>query len=291
MREFTAEAEDAGERLDLVVASKYPQFTRSALGRLFENKMVSVKNIPTKPAYRVQAGDFISVDETYLNSEPPPIGLPVIYEDDDIVVIDKPAGILTHSKGALNLEPSVASFISLKLNDGKLSGNRAGIVHRLDRPTSGVMVAAKNHKALIFFQKQFSNKKVRKTYIAVVVGEIEPPEAIIDIPIARNPKKPQTFTVSPAGKSALTIYKRIKSFQKSGKSYSLIELKPETGRTHQLRVHLAHIGHPIVGDRIYGQEKDGLMLHASSLELTLPSGQRKIFKAPVPERITEFAGL
>lgn len=291
MREFTAEAEDAGARLDLVVTSKYPQSSRSALGRLFDMKMISVKNIPAKPSYKVQAGDLIRVDEAYLYATPLPINLSVIYEDNDIVVIDKPAGILTHSKGAINSEPTVASFVSLKINDYKLNGNRAGIVHRLDRHTSGVIVAAKNHKALIFLQKQFSNRKIYKTYIAVTEGKIEPKEAVIDIPIARNPKKPQTFAVSPAGKPALTTYKLIKSFEKSGNSYSLIELKPETGRTHQLRVHLAYIGHPIVGDRIYGQQKKSLLLHALSLELTLPGGQRKIFKSPIPEGITEFAEL
>ena len=288
MREFTAEAEDTGVRLDLVVASKYPQFSRSALGRLFENKMISVKNMPAKPSYKVQTGDFIKVNEAYLNADPPPISLPVIFEDNDIVIINKPAGLLTHSKGALNLEPTVASFISSKINDNKLIGNRAGIIHRLDRDTSGVIVTAKNHKALTFFQKQFSNRTIYKVYIAVVEGRIEPSEAIIDIPIARNPKKPQTFAVSPLGKPAISTYKLIKRFEKSGKTYSLIELKPETGRTHQLRVHLAYIGHPIVGDRVYGKEKNGLLLHASSLEMTLLSGQRRIFMAPMPKHISEF---
>lgn len=250
--------------------------------------MVFANQQAAKPSYKVKDGDEIEIDETYLNRDPGPIDLPVIYEDENVVVIDKPAGILTHSKGALNLEPTVASFIKNKLNDKLLTGNRAGIVHRLDRPTSGVIICAKNTKTLKNLQKQFSQRKTKKTYIAIAEGVLEPKQAVIDVPVGRNPRKPQTFKVTPGGKVATTKYRVEKEFKKSGKNYSQLILEPKTGRTHQLRVHLAYIGHPIVGDHVYGRSQGPMMLHAYSLELTLPGGDRKIFKSKLPSRFGEF---
>jgi RluA family pseudouridine synthase len=184
---------------------------------------------------------------------------------------------LTHSKGAFNPEPTVASWLGSRLSG--MNGERAGIVHRLDRATSGVMICAKTPEALSWLQKQFSMRKVKKTYVAVVEGDLALPEAIIDMPIERNPKKPQTFRVGSNGKPAVTAYKVLQT--STGRS--LIELRPTTGRTHQLRVHLAHIKHPVVGDTFYrGVNADRLLLHALSLEITLPNRQRKIFTAPLP---------
>src|SRR5262249_28394801 len=145
-----------------------------------------------------------------LFKKPPKISLPIIYEDNDVIVIDKPAGILTHAKGALNTEATVASFIESKLAEDLPKNNRAGIVHRLDRATSGVIITAKHDKALKWLQKQFSTRKTKKLYLAIAEGELEPAEAIIDAPIARNPRKPQTFYVSPIGKPAQTEYKLLK---------------------------------------------------------------------------------
>jgi 23S rRNA pseudouridine1911/1915/1917 synthase len=137
-------------------------------------------------------------------------------------------------------------------------------------------------------QKLLNICKTKKTYIAIAEGWPEPLEAIIDAPIERNPKKPQTFRVGPTGKTAQTQYKTIDRLQKSGQQYALLELKPVTGRTHQLRVHLAYINHPIVGDRVYGKAGDYIYLHAESLEITLLGGIRKIFKAPLPAPFKEF---
>lgn len=289
MQEYIAGHADAGVRADVYVTSKYPQFTRSALEALFDQKLVQVNGEPAKASHRVKPGDKVSVDETLLKLEPPKIDLPIIYEDNDVLVIDKPAGVLTHSKGALNLEGTVASFIKSKVKT--LEGNRAGIVHRLDRATSGVIITAKSAEALSKLQKQFSKRKAKKTYIAVVEGVLKPEAAIIDAPMARNPAKPQTFKVIASGKPAITEYRTIKSFKKSGKTYSLLELKPQTGRTHQLRVHMSYIGHPIVGDPVYGHGGNSLLLHAESLEITLPDSQRKTFTAEAPERIKEFANV
>lgn len=292
MQEFIAQETDAGVRADVYVTGKYPSFTRSALEALFDQKLVQINGEPAKASYKVKDGDKVQVDETLLRLEPPAIDLPIIYEDDDVIVINKPPGILTHSKGALNLEGTVASFIEPKLTFPRtVLGNRAGIVHRLDRATSGVIITAKNAEALSKLQKQFSKRKAKKAYIAVVEGVLDPGAAIIDAPVARNPAKPQTFKVTASGKPAITEYRTIKSFKKGNKAYSLIELKPQTGRTHQLRVHMSYIGHPIVGDPVYGHGGDSLLLHAESLEITLPDSQRKIFTAPTPERIKEFADV
>jgi 23S rRNA pseudouridine1911/1915/1917 synthase len=288
MLEYKAQAGDNGMRLDVLIAGMYPHFTRSSLELLFDNEMVIVNSKPAKAGYKTRQNDVIKVDETYLISQPPAVELPVIYEDNNIIVIDKPAGLLTHSKGALNLEPTVASFIKPKLNDEGLSGNRAGIVHRLDRDTSGVIVAAKNTIALRHLQNQFAARKVKKRYIAVVEGKLEQPQAAVDAPIGRNLKKPQTFKVTANGKPAVTKYKVINSMNIGAKKFTELELEPLTGRTHQLRVHLAYIGHPIVGDRLYGHNDSKLMLHAKQLEFTLPDGARKVFSSNLPERFKDY---
>jgi 23S rRNA pseudouridine1911/1915/1917 synthase len=288
VKEYEVGLRDKGARADVAVAEKYPQFSRSALAGLFELGKVSVNGSPAKAGYKLKPGDIVAVDETLLHQKPPAIKLPVIYDAEDVLVINKPVGILTHSKGGLNTEPTVASFIKNKLTDKSLTGNRAGIVHRLDRGTSGVIITAKTQDMLKYLQKQFSTRKVKKIYWAIVQGSLEPPEAIIDAPIARNPNKPQTFFVSASGKSAITKYKLIKQFERDDQLYSLLELQPQTGRTHQLRVHLAYIGRPIVGDSVYGHGDGGILLHAGALELNLPDAKRKSFSAEMPPAFKEF---
>ncbi len=278
-------------RADVFVAANYPQFTRSSLERLFDKDMVSVNGTPIKPSHKIKDGEKLTVDEELIRRQPESIDLPIIYEDDDVMVIDKPAGVLTHSKGTLNEEATVASFIKTKLKDESLNGNRAGIVHRLDRATSGVIITGKTASAVKHLQKQFSQRRTKKLYLAVVEGLPDEAEAIIDAPILRNPRKPQTFIVDGEGKSAVTHYKVIKPFKNGQKTYSLLELRPQTGRTHQLRVHMAYIGHPIVGDTVYGHGDGPMMLHAKSLELTLPNKERRVFESGTPKRIKEFAGI
>jgi 23S rRNA pseudouridine1911/1915/1917 synthase len=268
------------ERLDRYVAGRLPELSRSSAAKLIEQGKVTVNGqAEHKAGYRLRAADKVRIDYDHTEANKiPSITLPVIYEDKDCVVIDKPMGLLTHSKGAFNPEPTVATWLSSRVKD--MDSERAGIVHRLDRATSGVMIAAKTPEALSWLQKQFSQRKVKKTYIAVVKGTPDEPEAIIDMPIERNPRRPQTFRVGSRGKAAVTAYKVLEE----GDGTSLLELQPTTGRTHQLRVHLAHIGHPIVGDELYGAPKaERLFLHAMSLEITLPNRQRKTFTVPVPD--------
>jgi 23S rRNA pseudouridine1911/1915/1917 synthase len=276
------------ERLDQRVVALLPLLSRSFSTKLISDGKVTINGVvATKAGTKLKLDDVVVVEYAAEDFTIPAIELPILYEDNDCVVIDKPLGLLSHSKGAFNPEPSVATWLHNRISDKALvaadehqPNNRAGIVHRLDRATSGVMIAAKTAKALSWLQKQFSQRKVKKTYIAIVLGTLKEPEAMIDMAIERNPKAPATFRVAPNGKSALTYYKVIQTSE----HYSLLELKPETGRTHQLRVHLKEIGHPIVGDTLYGgQVAERLFLHALSLEITLPSRSRETFTSPLPE--------
>lgn len=288
MRSFKARQTDAGKRADVFVASKFSRLSRSSLERLFDKKLVRLAGKTLKPSYRIKSDDKLEVDSSQLRSRLPKIALPTIYEDEDVLVLDKPEGVLTHAKGALNEEATVASFIRPGLSD--FAGtNRDGIVHRLDRATSGVIITAKNHAAQSQLQKQFSLRKVKKNYLAIVEGMPEMPEAIIDVPLERNPKKPQTFKVGAKGKPAITRYKVLKCFVRDGKDYSLVELSPQTGRTHQIRVHMKYIGTPVLGDALYGTtQQKHLYLHSAVLEITVPGSARKVFEAEVPDYFKEF---
>jgi 23S rRNA pseudouridine1911/1915/1917 synthase len=278
--ELTVGEAQHGQRLDALAAQALPRLSRAFVQKLCANEQILVNRTPAKPGHKVRAGDIITInyDESELDNIPA-IDLPIVYEDDDCLVINKPAGVLTHAQGALNAEATVATFLRNKLASG-MNGDRAGIVHRLDRATSGIIIGAKNTAALSALQKQFAQRKAKKTYIALVEGHPKQSEALIDMPIERNPKAPATFRTGSGGKPARTHYKVLQHNQ----HYSLLELQPETGRTHQLRVHLAKIGHPIVGDPLYGNGTFGgrMFLHAQSLELTLPNRKRKTFTAPLP---------
>lgn len=281
MLEFIAQD---SSRLDVFLASVIEDASRSFVSTLCDQGKVSVNGkVIFKTSTKVHDGDEVTVDYEKLTADDiPDIQLDVIYEDDDCLVVIKPEGLLTHSKGAFNPEATVSTFIR-QFTKG-MNDNRGGIVHRLDRVTSGLLICAKNEEALTWLQKQFSEREVKKTYIAVVAGRPEEPHAIIEMPIERNPKKPQTFRVGPNGKVAKTTYKVVDS----NDDYSLVELSPTTGRTHQLRVHMAEIGHPILGDVLYGgAPADRTYLHALSLELTLPNHKHHTFTAPLPASFKE----
>jgi 23S rRNA pseudouridine1911/1915/1917 synthase len=275
------------ERLDQYVLGQVPSISRSSAAKIIERGDVAVNGeIQHKAGFKVRPGDKVAIDYDERQESVPEIDLPVIYEDDDCVVINKPVGVLTHSKGAFNPEATVATWLAGRVRG--MDGDRAGIVHRLDRATSGVMICAKTPEALAWLQKQFSQRRTKKSYTAIAEGAMAEPEAIIDMPIERNPKNPQTFRVGAGGKPAQTAYSVIKAAE----GLSLLDLKPVTGRTHQLRVHLAQVGHPIIGDTLYGGRPAGrLFLHARALEITLPNRRRETFEVPVPAEFTELAGL
>lgn len=269
------------QRLDYLVA-KNLGVSRSIAVELIESSKVKVgKVIKSKPSLKFD-------EEVRLNVSYKPkikslkFDIEIIYEDENCVVINKPAGLLSHSKGVFSSEGTVASWLMPKTKGFK-DTNRAGIVHRLDRGTSGVMLCAKNPDALAHFQKQFSKRNVKKRYFALVSGALEPAEAIVDIPIERNPKDPKRFKASANGKPAITSYKVTNKFKKNNMNFNLVELFPKTGRTHQLRVHLAYLKHPIVGDEFYnGLPASRLYLHAHSLEITMPNSERKKFASDLP---------
>lgn len=270
------------ERLDVSLQNTHPELSRASIQKLIKQDNVSVNGeIVNKASVKVSETDKISVNLPSNKIEQ--ISLEIIYEDDDCIVINKPLGLLSHSKGTFNPEPTVETWLKPKTKGFDEGSGRSGIVHRLDRATSGVMICAKTPEALSWLQKQFSTRNVKKTYLALIEGLIENKEAMIDLPIERNPKQPQRFRVGHSGKSAQTHYKVIKEFEHDKKAYSLVELKPITGRTHQLRVHLNYLKKPIIGDEFYGGVKASrLYLHAKELEITLLNKQRMVFNVDTP---------
>lgn len=274
-----------GKRLDVYVTDRLPMISRAFAAKLAADGKVLVNDQPGKPGTRLRKQDIVRIDYSPSDlATIPIINLPILYEDDDCIVINKPVGVLTHAQGKLSTEATVASFVRGKLQG--LGGSRAGIVHRLDRATSGVIICAKHPDALSFLQKQFADRTVHKTYTAIARGHLQPAQAIIDMPIMRNPKAPATFRVGASGKPATTQYTVLQETP----HLSLVELAPRTGRTHQLRVHLAHMHHAIVGDSLYGTGTHGdrLFLHAHRLELTLPNGAHKTFEAPLPPEFQDY---
>ncbi len=271
-------------RLDIAVQHRLSSISRATAAKLIEDSLIKVNGqIVLKPSYKVSTDDKLEIKYNPNKIKIPKIKLPIIYEDKDVLIINKPIGVLAHSKGEYNPEATVASWLADKY-DGHIN-DRSGIVHRLDRSTSGVMILAKNEATAKWLQKQFSTRNVKKTYLAVISGHLNYESAFIDLPIIRNPKSPQSFKVDPNGKQALTEY----SVLDTNDDYSLVELKPTTGRTHQLRVHLSHLGHPIVGDILYnGKPADRLYLLAKKLEITLPSKERKIFEVDTPKEFKIF---
>ena len=279
---YLAKAINNKQRLDLRLVEDYPEYSRSSWQKFIKAGYVSVNGeTVTTPKTDVNVIDTVAVElpakNDYSINE-----IPIIYQDDNVVVIDKPAGMLTHSKGELNDEFTVAEFFR-KFTDNASGTNRPGIVHRLDRDTSGVLIGAKNDEAADKLKKQFAQRTVAKTYIAILQGVPKMLEARVDVPIGRNPAAPGSFRVDAKGKAAITDYKVLST----DGELSLVDLRPKTGRTHQLRVHMKFLGTPIVGDRLYGKPGERLYLHARSLEITLPGGERKTFSSPLPLEFTD----
>ena len=268
-------------RLDQYVAQFWPEYSRSVWQKHIAAGYVRVNDVvQTSAKFLLDEDDAVTI---HIPAEPDykDATLPVVYEDEHVLVLNKPAGVLTHAKGELSEEFTVADFIRLKMTEKDLT-NRPGIVHRLDRDTSGIIICAKDSATKSLLQKQFQDRKAHKTYLAVVKGVPKKLSATLDLPIERNPKKPSTHRVGVNGKHALTRYEVVST---DGK-HSVVRLYPETGRTHQLRVHLAYIGTPIVGDKLYGSERSPigrLCLHAEALEITIPTSRRETFRAEPPD--------
>ena len=253
-------------RLDHLLMKKYKSYNRSSLQKFIELGYVTVNGEKARKAnqkFPADAALDLVVPEEIRNADLTP---EVIYEDKNVIVLNKPAGMLSMAKGEYCPEKTLEDYGLL--------------VHRLDRDTSGVVILAKTPEVQSMLRRQFQDRKTHKAYEAVVTGRPKLDEARIDLPIARDLKRHATFRVDASGRPSETFYKVLRSDDK----HSLVELKPTTGRTHQLRVHLKYLGCPILGDTVYGVEPaDRLFLHAKSLEITLPGGERRVFEAPVPE--------
>lgn len=271
-------------RLDIYLSTKFDTtISRSLWQKYIKAGYVSVNNkVATTPKFEVDETDEIALNLP--EKEQTDVDLPILYEDDDVIVVNKPSGLLTHAKGGLSDEPTVAEIIRPKTSFAT-DTDRPGIVHRLDRDTSGLLIIAKNPESAAHLQRQFAERTAKKTYIAITDGKPKLNAARIDLPIGRNPSAPSTFRIDPNGKPAQTTYHVLVE----NDTQSLVKLKPTTGRTHQLRVHLAHLNAPILGDRVYGKSSGcRMMLHAQKLEIILPSGEKKVFEAAVPDEFKKF---
>ena len=291
MKNYIVNEEENGKRLDVYIASKDEETTRSSAQRQIEqgNVVVNGKKI-TKVSYKVSEGDKIELEEqepVEIELKAQDIPIDIVYEDKDIIVVNKPKGMVVHPANG-NPEGTLFNAIMAICKDS-LSGIggeiRPGIVHRLDKDTSGLLIVAKNDMAHVNMSEQIKRHEVKKTYIALVRGIVKENEATIDMPIGRSNSDRKKMAVTKNGKNAVTHIKVLKRYDK----YTLLEINIETGRTHQIRVHLAHIGYPVIGDYIYSNGKNefgivGQCLHAKSLEFKHPiTGKDMKLEAPLPE--------
>ena len=246
-----------GKRLDAYIASQDEEITRTAAQRLIEQGAILVNGKKQKVSYKVSEGDIVTLEEIEaqeIELKAQDIPIEIVYEDNDIIVVNKPKGMVVHPANG-NPDGTLVNAIMSICKDS-LSGIggeiRPGIVHRLDKDTSGLLIVAKNDKAHVNMSEQIKNHEVKKTYIALVRGIIKENEATIDMPIGRSNSDRKKMAVTKNGKNAVTHIKVLKRYEK----YSLLEVNIETGRTHQIRVHLSHIGYPIIGDYTYSNGKN-----------------------------------
>ncbi|AIS52615.1 pseudouridine synthase [Thermoanaerobacter kivui] len=282
------EKEDEGKRIDVFLAAEL-DYTRSYIKKLIVDELVFVNGKTVKPSYKVKENDEVVVnipEAEKIDVLPENIPLDILYEDDDIIVINKPQGMVVHPAPGNYSGTLVNALLYHCKNLSGINGIlRPGIVHRLDKDTSGVMVVAKNDKAHISLSNQIKERSVFKKYVAIVEGVIKDEEGKIEAPIGRHPVDRKKMAVIEDGRYALTLYKVLERFKEN----TLIEAVIKTGRTHQIRVHMAYIGHPVVGDPVYGFKKqkfklEGQALHSSILGFVHPTkGVYMEFEAPLPE--------
>ena len=290
MREFIVKEEEQNKRIDAYLSEKNEDISRVAIQRLIEHQKILVNGKKIKPSYKVQENDKITLEEEKpkeISLKAQNIPLDIIYEDNDIIAVNKPKGMVVHPANG-NLDGTLVNAIMAICKDS-LSGIggeiRPGIVHRLDKDTSGIIVIAKNDKAHINLSEQIKNHEVKKTYIALVRGIVKANEATINMPIGRSEKDRKKMAVTKKGKEAITHFKVLKRYPEE--NCTLLEVNIETGRTHQIRVHLARIGHPCIGDEVYSSGKNkwgikGQALHAKSLEFKHPiTGEKMKLEAPI----------
>ncbi len=295
---FVVEDEAKGERLDVYLRAKLPDLSRERIKNLIEEGFILVEGKSVKPSYKLKGGEQVLVRipvEKEYSLQPKEVPFEILYEDEDLAVIYKPAGIVVHPAPG-HLDDTLVHGLLLKLRSLSGVGGelRPGIVHRLDKDTSGVMLVAKNDFAHKKLTQDFKERRVEKEYLAIVYGKLTQKEGTLDFPIGRHPVQRKKMAVVKEGRQALTKYKVLKLFKKA----TLVLAKPLTGRTHQLRVHFSHIGHPILGDPIYGGLKpdvprpERLMLHAYRISFDHPrTGAHLTFTKDPPEDVERYLKL
>ena len=295
MEEYVIDAEKTNIRLDKAITLLNPNLSRMTIQRLIDEGKIRVNENKIKASYKTKLGDEIKIvieEPKKVNIVAQNIPIEVLYEDKDIIVVNKPKGMVVHP-GNGNQDGTLVNAI-MNLCENSLSGIggeiRPGIIHRLDKDTSGVLIIAKNDMAHINISNQIKNRETKKIYIALVRGIIKEDEATINMPIGRSKKDRKKMSVTKEGKEAISHFKVLKRF----KNYTLLEIKIDTGRTHQIRVHMSEIGHPIIGDYIYSIGKNefnviGQMLHSKTIEFKHPrTGERMKIEAPIPNYFKEI---
>jgi 23S rRNA pseudouridine1911/1915/1917 synthase len=301
---FKISADEAGTRLDAYLASQIEGWSRARLQRLIENEDVLVNGKSSKPSYKIREQDEVEVELIAPAADafvPENIPIDIVYEDDTLVVVNKPAGLVVHPAAGM---PSGTLANALAYHFQQLpagTGVRPGLVHRLDRDTSGLLVVAKTDSALENLSDQFRDRTVYKSYVALVHGRLAASSGKIDQPLARDPSNRTRMAVVRGGRNALTLYRVRRGFDR----FTLLDVELKTGRTHQIRVHLAWLKHPVVGDETYGGGRDNTIqdtrlrarvrslnrqfLHAEKLGFTHPkTGEFMKFESPLPEVLTEL---
>lgn len=286
---FVSEQDD--ERLDKIIPKYVADVSRAMVQRLIKDGAVTVNRSLSKPSYRVQVGDEIVVNVPLDPPEqvsPEEIALDILFEDEYLLVVSKPAGMVVHPGPGHPGGTLVNALLAHCPGIAEVGGaNRAGIVHRLDKETSGLLVVAKDEATRTALQRQFKRRQVSKTYLALVEGQIQPREAVIEVPVGRDKRQRKKMTVARTGREARTTYRAVEYFR----NHTLVEVRPITGRTHQIRVHLAWMGCPVVGDPIYGRRRQRLLhtrhfLHAARLRFVHPAtGEDVEFESPVPPEL------
>lgn len=296
---FIADDHEIGERLDKVIAGRAAPLSRVKVQQLIKEGFVTINSKIVKAAYRLETGDMVAVQmivdivapDLSTATVPEALPLDVLYEDDDLAAINKPAGMVIHPAAGHASGTLVNALLARWPQVARVGGEgRAGIVHRLDKDTSGVILIAKTEPVRLNLMAQFEARTVEKRYLALVEGLPATPTGDINAPIARDPDQRKQMAIVRGGRPALTRYQVLQVFD----GFSLLEALPRTGRTHQIRVHLAFIAHPIVGDTIYGHRKQRIklerhFLHAESLSVTSPSrAERLTFHAPLPADLQDI---
>jgi len=288
-RTIVLEVMDSGERLDKYLANAVSDLSRTQVQRLIAAGQVSVNGRSARSSLRLEAGDEVVIHvppQESADVHPEAIPLNVVYEDDDLLVIDKPAGMVVHPAHGHRSGTLVNALLARYPQLAEVGGaERAGIVHRLDKGTSGLILVAKHEAAQKELQQQFKHHAVEKVYLALVEGRLAPAQGVIEAPVGRDKRQRKQMAVVRSGRQARTEYRVIERFD----DHTLVEARPQTGRTHQIRVHFAFIGHPLAGDRVYGYRRQRLrierqFLHAQTISFHLPStGEVVEFHSPLPD--------